>query len=246
MAKEEIHSPERLRILMIPQDNKGCGFYRMMVPANEIKKQDLADVVLNFGWNWQLVEWSHIIIIQRVTDLEAYESIEQAHSLGKKIIYEIDDYIQGISPNNPSFDFWSPFGPNLARALKIIQVCDAVQVTTERLQKEFALWNPRVDVLPNYLDIPDLNRIDNIKEEDVGFLGEKPSSPPLRNAKKTLSPQVQEILEYFNSIFETHFKNPQGIASRLKEGYTLEDFKTVIDKKCKDNWFLPAGLLQKN
>jgi len=148
----EVLSPKRLNLLFIPRDNKGCGFYRMLVPANEIKRQDLADVVVNFGWDWKMVEWAHIIIVQRMTDIEAYESFDQAHSMGKKIIYELDDYVNAISPTNPSYDFWSPFGPNYARCLKIMQKCDAMQVTTERLKKEYALWNPRIDALGNYLD----------------------------------------------------------------------------------------------
>jgi len=148
----KVNKPERLNLLWIPKDNKGCGFYRMLVPANEIKKQDLANVVVNFGWDWKMVEWAHIIIIQRMTDIEAYEAIDRAHSLGKKVIYELDDLIQCVSPTNPCFDFWSPFGPNLGRCLKIIQKCDAMQVTTERMQKEYSLWNPRTEVLPNYLD----------------------------------------------------------------------------------------------
>ena len=36
----EVQSPKRRNLLFIPRDNKGCGLYRMMVPANEIKKQD--------------------------------------------------------------------------------------------------------------------------------------------------------------------------------------------------------------
>ncbi len=56
----EVQVPKRLNLLWIPRDNKGCGFYRMMVPANEIKRQDLANVVVNFGWNWKMVEWAHI------------------------------------------------------------------------------------------------------------------------------------------------------------------------------------------
>ena len=148
----ELTKPDRLRILFIPQDNKGCGFYRMMVPANEIKRQDLADVVVNFGWNWQMVEWAHLVIIQRQSDLSAFEALDHAHSLGKKIIYEIDDLLQDISPHNPAYDFWSPMGPNLGRALKLMQKCDAMQVSTPRLRNEYSLWNPVIEVMPNYLD----------------------------------------------------------------------------------------------
>ena len=148
----QVYSPQRLKILFVPMDTKGCGFYRMMVPANEIKRQNLADIQFSFNFNWKMIEWADLVVIQRVSDVKAFESIDQMHSIGKKVIYEIDDYIQGISPWNPSFNFWSPMGPNLGRALKIMQKVDAIQVTTPRLQNEYGLWNPVIEVLPNYLD----------------------------------------------------------------------------------------------
>jgi len=48
-----------------------------------------------------------------------------------------------------------------------------------------------------------------------------------------------EIIEYLNSKAETTFSvklgsNIELICSRLKEGYTISDFKSVIDKKVKD------------
>ena len=48
-----------------------------------------------------------------------------------------------------------------------------------------------------------------------------------------------EIIEYLNlktgSIFKPTTKPyVQAIRSRLKEGYTVDDFKTVIDKKCRE------------
>lgn len=148
----DIYAPSRLKILFLPQDNKGCGFYRMMVPANEMKKQDLADIVINFGWDWKLIQWADLIVIQRESKQEAFEAIDQAHSIGKKIIYEVDDLLQCVSPWNPAYPFWSPMGPNLARALKLMEKCDAMQVSTPRLRNEYGLFNPVIEAMPNYLD----------------------------------------------------------------------------------------------
>jgi len=158
-------SPRRLRILWIPRDNQGCGFYRIMVPANELKKQDLADVRVREEWAWEDVEWSHIIIIQRQSELPAFESIEKAQAMGKKVVYDIDDLLQLVEPNNPAFSYWSPMGDNLARALNIIKNCDAVQVSTKRLRNEYALWNKTIGVLPNYLD-KNLWSTDNWVDDD--------------------------------------------------------------------------------
>lgn len=48
-----------------------------------------------------------------------------------------------------------------------------------------------------------------------------------------------EIIEYLNIKTGSKFKATtkpyiQAIRSRLKEGYTIDDFKTVIDKKCRE------------
>ena len=48
-----------------------------------------------------------------------------------------------------------------------------------------------------------------------------------------------EIIEYLNIKTGSKFKPTtkpyiQAIKSRLKEGYTVDDFKTVIDKKCRE------------
>ena len=55
---------------------------------------------------------------------------------------------------------------------------------------------------------------------------------------ETQKPHV-EIIEYLNLKTGSKFKPTtkpyvQAIRSRLKEGYTVSDFKTVIDKKCRE------------
>lgn len=76
-------------------------------------------------------------------------------------------------------------------------------------------------------------RIDKIREEE--------------NRKETLCHVSHddadkshfEIIEYLNMKTGSKFKATtkpyiQAIRSRLKEGYTVDDFKTVIDKKCRE------------
>ena len=124
----------------------------MLMPANEIKRQDLANVIVADKIQEDSANWANVVIIQRVFEPQWYELIERLQSMGKKVVYEIDDLLTTVSPANPSFATWDPLGGNLGRSLKIIQKCDAVQVTTKRLRNEYALWNPRTEVLQNYLD----------------------------------------------------------------------------------------------
>lgn len=47
---------------------------------------------------------------------------------------------------------------------------------------------------------------------------------------------IKEVIEYLNSVLGTHYKdstdkNKSLIRARLREGFTVDDFKVVIDKK---------------
>ena len=52
------------------------------------------------------------------------------------------------------------------------------------------------------------------------------------------NPYIKEILSFLNEKTGRHFKESKEterlINGRISEGYTVEDFKTVIEKKCKE------------
>lgn len=61
-----------------------------------------------------------------------------------------------------------------------------------------------------------------LKDKDCGAL-----------PKLAMAPDVSEVLAYLNEKVKRNFKNPGDIPARLKD-YSVEDCKTVIDKKCKE------------
>ena len=66
--------------------------------------------------------------------------------------------------------------------------------------------------------------------------------------KKSISESIVEIVEYLNEKAGTHYrsttpKTQRLIKSRLAEGFTVDDFKTVIDKKCAD-WLGDGDMVQ--
>lgn len=59
------------------------------------------------------------------------------------------------------------------------------------------------------------------------------------NKEKLYIGQVAEIVAYLNDKLHTKYSaksaaNARLITARLKDGYTVADFKTVIDKKCEE------------
>lgn len=79
----------------------------------------------------------------------------------------------------------------------------------------------------NQLDTQDRIGEDRIEEDRRDTLSGKPDC---------LSAKVREIIDYLNSVLGTNYrasskKNISFINARLNEGFTVDDFKAVIDKK---------------
>ena len=62
-------------------------------------------------------------------------------------------------------------------------------------------------------------------------------NPGAGGLERQSAPIISQVLEYFNQKISTHYKTDTGgfIRARIEEGYSLEDFKRVIDVK-HDEW----------
>jgi uncharacterized phage protein (TIGR02220 family) len=93
-----------------------------------------------------------------------------------------------------------------------------------KMEKEF----------PNYSEINEIYQygIQTLRQ-DFEIIEEKP-----KKTTKEETANAEEIISYLNdkagSSFTKKGSNIQLIVSRLREGYTIDDFKRVIDTKCKD------------
>ena len=103
--------------------------------------------------------------------------------------------------------------------------------------RAYTLKNKRPELLVSQVEtigIPDGNQLDTqnrIEEDSIvenrDILSGKPDC---------LASKVKEIVEYLNSVLGTSYrvsskKNTSLINARLRDGFTVDDFKTVIDKK---------------
>lgn len=66
---------------------------------------------------------------------------------------------------------------------------------------------------------------------------------------KSVPGDVAEIVAYLNEVTGSHYKpstpkTQQLIKARMRDGFTVADFKTVIDKKNQDEWFVTGGYMR--
>lgn len=98
--------------------------------------------------------------------------------------------------------------------------CERIPDVCERIEKNADASNPMQNDADNGFDIG----FDN--GSDIGSGSEKESEKQ----------NIKTIVEYLNGVVGAHYKpdTPKTVSlikARLKEGFTVDDFKTVIDKK---------------
>lgn len=81
--------------------------------------------------------------------------------------------------------------------------------------------------------------IENLGLEIQGIESDTQLNTKKQITKEQITKYIKDIVEYLNNVTHSHFKpttktTRKYITARLKEGYTVNDFKLVIDKKNKD------------
>ncbi len=231
------------KILFIPGDKKGTGFYRMMLPANALMEQKLAEVNVSFTLNGDEMNWAQLIVMQRPANWDALEYVRAARSIGKKVIYELDDYLPGVPLDNPGVRYWDGMTGKVGVSYEIMKSCDAITTTTQRLANELAPWNRNIHILPNYLDEVMWNNIqyseefEKKKKDDIiriGWEGAAGHWADLELVAKVVKkitddyPKVRFTLFGFapKEIFY-HFANVQGKCAHCGQENQLEAYEGV-------------------
>lgn len=90
--------------------------------------------------------------------------------------------------------------------------------------------------------------IEEKKSSDSRLTSDEPSYSISSSNSDSLSDSIKEIIDYLNSKCNTRYtyKNKsynKHITARLNDGFTVDDFKTVIDKKY-DDWHNKPDMVQ--
>lgn len=151
------------RVLIFLGDIGGCYEYRVRIPFSELKRYGVTMVPLpelpndpfsgnDFGAILQLIQQYDLVILQRCFRIEIAMPIKAAcEILGKKMIFETDDDYLNLPPHNPCYpEVSSPkMRSNFAR---IIEMADAVTVSTSELAKTLRQFNPNIHIFPNNVE----------------------------------------------------------------------------------------------
>ncbi len=143
-------------------------------------------------------------------------------------IYEIDDYLHGISPSSPAYQFYQ--APQVKQKVfeninAYLQEADALTVSTDYLKKMYTKYNPHIYVLPNSIDYEIFSEAQTQKPNhgDEIWLGWAGSRTHLADLQLIVDP-VRKILREFPQTklvlggWDGYYTNTQGRQFYLWEG----------------------------
>lgn len=148
-----------LRVLGIAGDAAACGQFRvkypLMVLASLGAKVDARVVLPEVPLTAADVLDINVLLVQRQVDPELLRlAASLARVAGVALVYDLDDYLHGVSPQSPAYPVYNPNTPQGRRSLngisRFLRESDGVLFSTRELQ---ALYAPDYShVLENGLD----------------------------------------------------------------------------------------------
>lgn len=161
-------------IFGLVSDRAGCGFHRMVNPLSSLERQGLAEIVLVWHGEEKVtssdfrLKAADFIIAQRVYDTDVLQDLILARDkYNSKIIYEVDDDLEGIPQYNPA---WRAFKSRVVRDVLpsykwAVSKSDAVSTTCQYLANKIGAYSSKVLVMPNGIDFRLLSGRNQFPEE---------------------------------------------------------------------------------
>ncbi|MHB8057203.1 MAG: FkbM family methyltransferase [Desulfuromonadaceae bacterium] len=147
--------PLNITVFTMDHQKHACVYYRILSPL--CSQQSNVEISWGFGLrdNQYYIEpdaikSADLFVVQRSCPRqETTVVLDYLFTLGKPIVYEIDDLLTQLPPKNPWYDLGRSCAPNIC---DFVKKCSAVTVSTEELKTQFSALNENIYVLPNLIN----------------------------------------------------------------------------------------------
>lgn len=153
---------KKIKVLMVPSDGHGVGYWRSVLPARAIEKyhSDEFEITLDMSPNWgdidKLKEYDIIHFHKGIVENQEqfWNSLKTLREAGVKILMDVDDAYWHLDRTHPQYHA----NKNLKIPEKVretMKMVDAVTCTTPIFENEIKKYNKNVFVMPNGPDPDD-------------------------------------------------------------------------------------------
>lgn len=161
---------------------------------------------------YEAFEWADIVYLTRDESMPfvaAHAGLREyfkQKGYKKKLIVDIDDYVQFTRPHNPGYLSFHPGSSYNKMNLKLLNIVDGVTCSTDYLKKVYKNENKKIFVCPNSLDIEWRDKYLNTKpivkkKKDEIRIGWAGSTGHYENLKVLHRPVLEILKKYKNVTF---------------------------------------------
>lgn len=160
----------------------GCCYYRCYLPAFTLKERTAVglpvfDPIRGFGVkdseSTGLFGFS-TVVLKLIMDRWTPRQIELAQSLGQRIVVDVDDYYEGLTPANKAYDITHPVNKrsNREHYARVIELADLVTVSTPFLLEHHSKTHTNVKMIRNAVNLTQFTPRKQINRKPViGWAG---------------------------------------------------------------------------
>jgi len=131
--------------------SSGCWLYRNHLPglALRAKGHMVKNIILGRQVQNEFLEYPDVVVFSRTYPIDPIVAVRQFKRAGKKVVYEIDDNLWDVNPDNPSVSISKD---KRVQYEKLMREVDLITTTTPELAKLLKKFNKNVVVCPNSVD----------------------------------------------------------------------------------------------
>jgi glycosyltransferase involved in cell wall biosynthesis len=155
-----------LNICLLTETQSGCYKWRGAIPAKYLSQR--GHVVQTFSNQTRSYEAPDALVLYRAHYPEAVKVVEWCRKNNIRIVFDTDDALDLVPPENLNF---KSVQSRLPLYETLLRSADAVTTTTEELASHLRQWNPNVTVIPNSIDPDEWTRQPRTGETRVGWTG---------------------------------------------------------------------------
>lgn len=160
---EELFRPDATRILFYTSMSKASAFYRCLMPQFALNQGKKCVAHASMG-KFSRTAFEYDVVVFQIDNSPFTQGFAQTlKDMGKKVVYELDDAFDCLEPWHPQYASYGQ--PERQRSMiQMMNLADAVQVSTPWLAERYGKHAKRIEVIPNMIELaawPPADRLRN-------------------------------------------------------------------------------------
>lgn len=229
------------KVILASSDSTGCGGYRTYYPYLFLKDNfEWIEHFFGFPSGNPIIHEADVVFIQRATHEFFPPWIKWMQSVGKRVVYDIDDNLWAIPSANLAHRHYPP--RELKKVDAVINACDCITTSTLPLKKFLEeRFQKQVFYIPNHIWHRDLEVKPKNEKVQIGWAGSYTHNGDFdHHLVNVLRNLPKDKVDIFCVGFHPQY---------LKPFSTLVpwiDFKEYHEKFCALNWDIGVIVAEEN